>query len=219
MYLICLCIGGILYMEDSVVTKEIFMSKVQELVSCGDGPFSIVVADIDNFENINKIYGYAIGDEVIKKLMSVFKRNLSGSDLIMRHGDEFNILLVKKGAERSFMEMEEIRRYFSDNTFPLSDVYKTENVYITVSCGIASYPRDAKNSIELFRVADSAMFRAKKLGKNKVCLSEAESMVLKSSYFTKTQVDRLSKLAKETEKTEAFLLREAVDDLFKKYSK
>ncbi len=219
MYLICLCIGGILYMEDSVVTKEIFMSKVQELVSCVDGPFSIVVADIDNFENINKIYGYAIGDEVIKKLMSVFKRNLSGSDLIMRHGDEFNILLVKKGAERSFMEMEEIRRYFSDNTFPLSDVYKTENVYITVSCGIASYPRDAKNSIELFRVADSAMFRAKKLGKNKVCLSEAESMVLKSSYFTKTQVDRLSKLAKETEKTEAFLLREAVDDLFKKYSK
>ena len=206
-------------MEDSVVTKEIFMSKVQELVSCVDGPFSIVVADIDNFENINKIYGYAIGDEVIKKLMSVFKRNLSGSDLIMRHGDEFNILLVKKGAERSFMEMEEIRRYFSDNTFPLSDVYKTENVYITVSCGIASYPRDAKNSIELFRVADSAMFRAKKLGKNKVCLSEAESMVLKSSYFTKTQVDRLSKLAKETEKTEAFLLREAVDDLFKKYSK
>ena len=151
--------------------------------------------------------------------MSVFKRNLSDSDLIMRHGDEFNILLVKKGAERSFMEMEEIRRYFSDNTFPLSDVYKTENVYITVSCGIASYPRDAKNSIELFRVADSAMFRAKKLGKNKVCLSEAESMVLKSSYFTKTQVDRLSKLAKETEKTEAFLLREAVDDLFKKYSK
>lgn len=206
-------------MEDSVVTKEIFMSKVQELVSCGDGPFSIVVADIDNFENINKIYGYAIGDEVIKKLMSVFKRNLSDSDLIMRHGDEFNILLVKKGSERSFMEMEEIRRYFSDNTFPLSDVYKTENVYITVSCGIASYPRDAKNSIELFRVADSAMFRAKKLGKNKVCLSEAESMVLKSSYFTKTQVDRLSKLAKETEKTEAFLLREAVDDLFKKYSK
>ncbi len=206
-------------MEDSVVTKEIFMSKVQELVSCGDGPFSIVVADIDNFENINKIYGYAIGDEVIKKLMSVFNRNLSGSDLIMRHGDEFNILLVNKGAERSFMEMEEIRRYFSDNTFSLSDVYKTENVYFTVSCGIASYPRDAKNSIELFRVADSAMFRAKKFGKNKVCLSEAESMVLKSSYFTKTQVDRLSKLAKETEKTEAFLLREAVDDLFKKYSK
>ncbi|MCX8131959.1 MAG: diguanylate cyclase [Clostridia bacterium] len=206
-------------MENPLVTKEEFIAKVEELIANSDGPFSIVVADIDNFENINKIYGYPIGDEVIKKLVSVFRQNLASIDLMTRHGDEFNFLLVKKGAERSIMEMEEIRRYLSDNTFTLSDKNKTENVYVTISCGIASYPRDAKNAIELFRVADSAMFRAKKLGKNKVCLSEAESMVLKSSYFTKTQIDRLSELSKETEKTEAFLLREALDDLFKKYSK
>lgn len=206
-------------MDSNLVTKEEFLSKVQELIENGDGPFSIASADIDNFENINKMYGYPIGDEVIKKLLSVFIQNLASIDLIYRQGDEFNILLVRKGAERSFMEMEEIRRYLSDNTFSLSDNTNTENVYITLSSGIASYPRDAKNAIELFRVADSAMFRAKKLGKNKVCLSEIESMVLKSSYFTKTQADRLSELAKESEKTEAFLLREALDDLFKKYSK
>ena len=206
-------------MSTDLVSKEDFIAKVQELISKGDSSFSIAIADIDNFENINRIYGYPIGDEVIKKLISVFNQNLSENDLITRRGDEFNLLLVNKGSERSFMEMEEIRRYLSDNTFILSDKNKAENVYITVSCGIASYPRDAKNAVELFRVADSAMFRAKKLGKNRVCLSEAESMVLKSSYFTKTQVDRLSGLAKETEKTEAFLLREALDDLFKKYSK
>ena len=206
-------------MDNGLSTKEEFVAKVEEMISRGDGPFSIAVTDIDNFESINKIYGYPIGDEVIKKLLSVFKQNLADIDLMTRHGDEFNILLVKKGAERSFMEMEEIRRYLSDNTFTLNDSSKAENVYITISCGIASYPRDAKNAVELFRVADTAMFRAKKLGKNKVCLSEAESMVLKSSYFTKTQVDRLSALSKETEKTEAFLLREALDDLFKKYRK
>jgi diguanylate cyclase len=206
-------------MDSNLVTKEEFISKVQELIENGDEPFSIASADIDNFENINKLYGYPIGNEVIKKLLSVFTQNLASIDLIYRHGDEFNILLVRKGAERSFMEMEEIRRYLSDNTFSLSDNTNTVNVFITLSSGIASYPRDAKNAIELFRVADSARFRAKKLGKNKVCLSEIESMVLKSSYFTKTQLDRLSQLAKESEKTEAFLLREALDDLFKKYSK
>lgn len=205
--------------DNFVVSKEEFIKKVESLIKEHDGPFSIAVADIDNFQNINKIYGYPIGDEVIKKLMSVFTQNIGGMDLMVRNGDEFNILFIKKGAERSFMEMEEIRRYLSDNMFPLTDTNKTENVYITVSCGIASYPRDAKNSVDLFRVADSAVFRAKKLGKNKVCLSEAESMVLKSSYFTKTQVDRLAQLAKETEKTEAFLLREALDHLLKKYSK
>lgn len=206
-------------MNDGLVAKEAFIATVEELIAKGDSPFSIAVADIDNFASINKIFGYPIGDEAIQKIVAVFQRNLAGSDLISRHGDEFSLLLIKKGAERSFIEMEEIRRYLSDNTFTLSDDNKSENVAITLSCGIASYPRDAKNAVELFRLADSAMYRAKKLGKNRVCLSEAESMVLKSSYFTKTQVDRLAVLSKETVKTEAFLLREALDDLFKKYSK
>lgn len=205
-------------MELGLCTKDQLTAKVQELISQGRGPFSIADVDIDNFANINRTYGYQIGDEVIKKLTSVFRQNLASIDLIMRKGDEFTLLLVNKGSERSFMEIEEIRRYLSDNIFELQYEDRRENVYITISCGIASYPRDAKNSVELFRVADSSLFRAKKLGKNKVCLSEAESMVLKSSYFTKTQVDRLAELAKISDKTEAFLLREALDDLFKKYS-
>ncbi|NJD03615.1 MAG: diguanylate cyclase [Ruminiclostridium sp.] len=206
-------------MDSKLATKDALVRKIEEMIHAGEGPFSIVVADIDNFKNVNNTFGSKIGDEIIKKLISILTKNLTEVDMITRHGDEFNILLVKKGAERSFMEMEEIRRYLSDNTFTFSDGEKTEDVYITLSCGIASCPRDAKNAVELFRVADSAVFRAKKLGKNKVCLSEAESMVLKSSYLTKTQVDRLSALSKDTERTEAFLIREAIDDLFKKYSK
>lgn len=113
--------------------------------------------------------------------------------------NQFNILLVKKGAERSFMELEEIRRHLSDNTFSLSDNNKTETIYFILSFGVASYPRDAKNMVELFRVSDSALFRAKELGKNRVCLSETENMVLKSNYFTITQLDRLSKANDRTE--------------------
>ncbi len=210
---------GEIYMTVGLVSKEVFIAKVEEMISNGDGPFSIAVADIDNFGDVNKTYGYDIGDEVINKIMSIFSHNLSSIDLITRQGDEFNLLLIKKGSERSFMEMEEIRRYFSDNTFTFTDKNKIANVSVTLSCGIASFPRDSKNTVELFRVADSAKFRAKKFGKNRVCLSEVESMVLKSSYFTKTQVDRLAALSKETERTEAFLLREALDDLFKKYRK
>lgn len=160
-----------------------------------------------------------IGDEVICMVISIFNNNLSATDLISRCGDEFTLLLVKKGAERSFMDLEEIRRYLSDNIFDLNDSTKTENISITLSFGVASYPRDSKNVIELFRVADSGLFRDKKDGKNRICLSEVESMVLKSRYFTKTQLDRLSDLSKSNDRTEAFLLREALDDLFKKYNK
>lgn len=206
-------------MDRDLVSHDAIMQRIDGLIAAGDGPFSVAIGDIDNFAQINKACGNEIADEVIKKLESIFKQNTDELDMISRNGDEFLILLGQKGAERAFMEMEEIRRYLSDNTFELQDKDNREDVYITVSFGIASYPRDAKNGINLLRVADSAMFRAKKLGKNKVCLSEVESMVLKSSYFTKTQLDRLSALAKEKEKTEAFLLREALDDLFKKYTR
>ncbi|PRR83457.1 GGDEF domain-containing protein [Clostridium vincentii] len=205
-------------MDNILSSKEDLISKTKELISKNEGPFSVVVADIDNFKNLNNLYSNSIGDEVINKLISILTNNLSSTDVISRTGDEFNILLVKKGAERSFMELEEIRRYLSDNTFSLSD-NQADNICFTLSFGVASYPRDAKNVVELFRVADSALFRAKELGKNRVCLSEAESMVLKSNYFTKTQLDRLSRLSKANDRTEAFLLREALDDLFKKYSR
>lgn len=205
-------------MEKALVSKDILMLKMKELITTNEGPFSIVVADIDDFKNLNTQYGSSIGDEVIDKLIYIFNNNLSSTDIISRSGDEFTILLPNKGTERSFMELEEIRRYLSDNTFTL-DVSNTEHIYFTLSFGVASYPKDAKNLIELFRIADSALYRAKGLGKNRICLSETESMVLKSNYFTKTQLDRLSRLSKENDRTEAFLLREALDDLFKKYNK
>lgn len=205
-------------MDKMLASKKILTTEMEKLISKNEGPFSIVVADIDDFKNLNNIYGDSVGDEVIKKLISIFTNNLSPTDIIYRTGDEFNILLVKKGAERSIMELEEIRRYLSDNTFNLCGD-EEKHISFTLSFGVASYPRDAKNVVELFRVADSALFRAKEMGKNRICLSEAESMVLKSNYFTKTQLDRLSRLSKTTDRTEAFLLREALDDLFKKYSK
>ncbi|MFT5873027.1 MAG: diguanylate cyclase [Clostridium sp.] len=205
-------------MNKLLISMEELTLKVTALIKNNEGPFSVVTCDIDNLNNINTIHGNAIGDEVINKVLSIFNNNLSETDLISRSGDEFTLLLVKKGAERSFMDLEELRRYLSDNTFDLKSSTKTANINITLSFGVASYPRDSKNVIALLRVADSGLFRAKKLGKNRICLSEAESMVLKSSYFTKTQLNRLSELSKSKDRTEASLLREALDSLFKKYN-
>jgi diguanylate cyclase len=206
-------------MEKLLSSRDEIVSRIESLIKYNEGPFSVVTCDIDNLNNINTMYGNSIGDEVINKVISIFNNSLSETDLISRSGDEFTLLLVKKGAERSFMDLEEIRRYLSDNTFDLKDSTKTENINITLSFGVASFPRDSKNVIDLLRVADSGLFRAKKGGKNRICLSEVESMALKSSYFTKTQLDRLSELSKANDRTEAFLLREALDDLFKKYNK
>jgi diguanylate cyclase (GGDEF)-like protein len=204
---------------NEINSRDGLVNHINDLIKYNDGPFSVVVCDIDNLGYINSTYGNSIGDKVIKKVLSIFKNNLSETDFISRKGDEFTILLAKKGAEGSLMELEEIRRYLSDNSFDFKTSNNAQNVKITLSFGVASYPRDSKNCIDLLRIADSGLFRSKKDGKNRISLAAIESMVLKSSYFTKTQLERLSELSKVKDCTEAFLLREALDDLFKKYNK
>jgi diguanylate cyclase (GGDEF)-like protein len=204
---------------DKLVVREEFIEKIQQLIDTDEIPFSVAIADIDNFKSINSTYGREIGDQVIRKTISILRQNISERDLITKYGDEFSVLLLDKGAESSFMYIEEIRKYLSENTFKFSIEGQTYDIGISISCGIASYPRDAKTSVELLRMMDSSLFKAKKLGKNRVCLSETETLVLKSCHLTKTQIERLGQLSNESEKTEAFLIREAIDDLLKKHSK
>ncbi|MBM7614868.1 GGDEF domain-containing protein [Alkaliphilus hydrothermalis] len=201
-----------------ILDKEAFLKIVEEKVDNGSETFTLATIDIDNFQTVNSYYGEVVGDQVIKKISSVLKQNMKSNDFLCRSNkDEFNLLFSNTTSDTGYIIMEEIRRYFDINTFQMGD--RKKEISVKISAGIANYPRDAKNSVELFRGADSALFRAKREGKNRVCIAESENMMLKSNHYTKTQLDRLADLSKKTEKTEAFLLREALDDLFEKYSK
>jgi len=83
--------------------------------------------------------------------------------------------------------------------------------------GIASCPVDGNAADELLRKADQALYRAKLAGSNQVLLAQDERMVPKTTHYTETQLERLSNLAEEMEVKEARLLREALDDIIKKY--
>jgi two-component system chemotaxis response regulator CheY len=82
---------------------------------------------------------------------------------------------------------------------------------------VATYREDGTNAVELVRKADNALYRAKITGRNKVCLAREEKMVTKTSHYTVEQLHRLTELAKERGVGEAILLREALDDVLKKY--
>jgi len=201
-----------------VLQKEELVKIVEDKLRKGSEGLTLVTIDMDNFETINSYYGELVGDKVIEKIALVLKQNLRSSDFLGKgNKDEFNVIFDNTPAETGFIMIEEIRKYLDNNTFQLGD--KRKDISIKISAGVANYPKDAKNAIELFRAADSALFRAKREGKNRVCLAESENMTLKSNYYTKTQLERLSDLSKKTDRTEAFLLREALDDLFEKYSK
>lgn len=201
-----------------ILQKEELVKIVEEKLNNGSEGLTLVTIDMDNFEAINSYYGELVGDRVIEKIALVLKQNIRTMDLVSKgNKDEFNVIFVNTPAETGFIMVEEIRKYLDNNTFQLGD--KRKDISIKISAGVANFPKDAKTAIELFRAADSALFRAKREGKNRVCLAESENMILKSNYYTKTQLERLSALSKKTDRTEAFLLREALDDLFEKYSK
>jgi len=201
---------------EGILDKEKFVVELEEMITRGAEIFTLASIDIDNFQTVNSYYGEIVGDEVIKKMASILKQNIKAEDLVCRSDkDEFNVLFANTSAETSFIIVEEIRRYLDKNTFQLGD--KKKEITIKISGGIANFPKDAKTAAELLRATDSALFRAKREGKNRVYLAQSESMVQKTNYYTKTQMERIIELSKKTDKTEAFLLREALDDLLDKY--
>jgi diguanylate cyclase len=70
---------------------------------------------------------------------------------------------------------------------------------------------------DLWRAAGQALMRAKREGGNRVAIYVEETMVLKSNYYSRANLDRLSKLSAASGRTDASLLRESLDDLFEKY--
>ena len=176
----------------------------------GDGELVIAVIDLDNFLHINENFGYEAGDQMLIETGRHLAANLPEGAVIYRiAGDEFGILFFGMEKEEVFLYMEQKRASFS--------VKAPDGEPMTISAGIAAAFDDASRYQELMRKAESAMFRAKYAGHNKVALAREEKMVPKTSHYTSDQLKRLSALSKREGIGEAILLREALDMLLKKY--
>jgi diguanylate cyclase (GGDEF)-like protein len=176
-------------------------------------PLALALTDIDHFLELNEAFGKAGGDKVLRS----FERTLTGSvppDAIVGHlsGDEYGVALPETSAESALILMEEIRSHFG-SLEPAPDVPRR----VQVSVGIAARPQHAKTVQDLIRAANEALFRAKREGKGRVAIYVEDRMTLKSNYYGKASLERLNKLSQATGRTEASLLREALDDLLEKH--
>jgi diguanylate cyclase (GGDEF)-like protein len=176
-------------------------------------PLALALTDIDHFMELNDAFGKAGGDKVLRS----FERTLTGSvppEAIVGHlsGDEYAVALPDTSAESALILLEEIRAHFG-SLEPAPDVPRR----VQVSVGIAARPQHAKTVQELIRAADEALFRAKREGKGRVAIYVEDRMTLKSNYYGKASLERLNKLSQATGRTEASLLREALDDLLEKH--
>lgn len=127
---------------------------------------SLMIIDIDWFKKINDTYGHSSGDEVLKQLGEVLKRNCRTFDIVSRNGgEEFSILLINCPSAESIEIAERIRRAVEKYEFMLPTGGK---VNISVSVGVATYPNIVGNTGKLRESADIALYEAKRTGRNKV---------------------------------------------------
>jgi len=133
---------------------------------------AVIMADIDQFKNLNDEFGHMLGDEVLRQVSSLFQRQVRRIDVVCRYGgEEFAILLTQSNAQQAMLVAEKLRRLVETWQFP--GVPRT----ITISAGVASYPQHGKTRDEVIRAADYSLYAAKQAGRNRVCLAAAAQAV------------------------------------------
>ena len=178
---------------------------------------ALALIDIDHFKSYNDKYGHQTGDEIIQALANHLTKELDGFAEVYRYGgEEFAVLFKDQEREEAFLLMEKARSSFAkDHDFQSNS--KTVARPVRFSTGVSSYGDDGTGVQEILRKADDALYRAKETGRNKICISREEKMVPKTVHYTQAQLNRLGKLKEKLGVVEAILLREALDDLLRKY--
>ncbi|MFI5360323.1 MAG: GGDEF domain-containing protein [Elusimicrobiota bacterium] len=132
--------------------------------------FGLMLLDIDHFKNLNDRYGHQFGDQVLKRVGAVLNASVYETDYVARYGgEEFTVLLPRAEASGAQRRAEAIRAAIEAESFTIG----FETVKVTVSIGLAHFPRDAASPEELVARADGAMYAAKSGGRNRVVDCEA----------------------------------------------
>ena len=139
----------------------------------GGTPLSLVMVDLDHFKKVNDTFGHTEGDQVLSKISSLLKSSVRKKDTVARYGgEEFILILPGTGLEESFVIAERIRRLVENTLF---EVGKAQ-LNLTLSMGISNFPsHGVKSKEELIKMADQALYDAKRGGRNKVCIFARKS--------------------------------------------
>ncbi len=129
---------------------------------------SFLMIDIDFFKRFNDSYGHLVGDAVLKQVAEAIKSSVREVDLVGRYGgEEFGVLLIETDENLAFLVAERIRRTIEEKAFKAYD----EKLKVTVSIGCSTYSYyEVLDATMIVETADSALYQAKRQGRNRVCL-------------------------------------------------
>ncbi len=162
------------YLEEAL--EEYFM-KARD----SSKPLSVVMLDLDHFREINERYSEKAGDKVILAAAQIYRRFLRPTDVAARYGgDEFTFILPDTDRETARRIMENIRCTIEESDLLeeavpncIDKTAESSPPRVTTSQGLACFPEHASDPKTLREAADSALYRAKELGRNRVVVAQS----------------------------------------------
>ena len=123
-----------------------------------------MMADLDFFKKVNDTYGHLAGDKVLSTVSKIFTNSLRIEDLAARYGGEEFVFIIPSSDKNFVLEIaENIRKQIEETIF----VEENKKFSVTISIGVVKY-ENKLNYKNLIALADKALYKAKKEGRNKV---------------------------------------------------
>jgi diguanylate cyclase (GGDEF)-like protein len=138
-------------------------------------PFSILLIDIDHFKSINDLHGHAVGDALLMQVSDRLKSTLRMEDTVARlGGDEFAILQTGGGDGKGSAGLARRLIAVASTTYSIDNL----NLEASISIGVATCPQHGCSSDEIMRKADTALYQAKRSGRDRFCQYEDFNVAL-----------------------------------------
>jgi two-component system cell cycle response regulator len=152
-------------------------------------PLSLIMMDLDNFKDVNDRHGHPFGDQVLRETGALVRSSVRDHDVCARYGgEEFAVLLPRTMMAGALAVAERIHQGMNRKVFEAQRPRESSaeiragpgaplvTARVTASFGIASYPaKDISSAETLIRYADEALYRAKREGRNAICVYQSQS--------------------------------------------
>lgn len=168
-----------------LLTSKSFFSELRREAARAESegrPFCVLMMDLDHFKRVNDTCGHLVGSQTLEEIGGLITRALRAGDVAARFGgEEFAAFLLDADCAQALVAAERVRTAIEEHAFSATrhgaSSEKDRTLRITISIGVAAYPDDARDPIELIELADTALYHAKQSGRNRVsafCLAPDE---------------------------------------------